>query len=413
MIVAPTLMALRCDPTPAACNADDCASGQVRVVQDTCVAPLAPGTSCNPRDPQDVCSGELSCINGRCVEGPTGVAAPCTLGQGCPFNDGRAMFCERASCTDGLGEVCTYYSKAFGSCDSNSTSPNCSPCEPGLTCTSGLCVKSCAVDADCPCESDGSPHGQCVNGQCTECRSLGARCDNGARQCCTDGQTCGEDKTCCLERTESCTSSKECCGTDACGSGACQQCKELAQQCSDASECCGERSCRNGVCSVPCSGEGNWCPVANKSGVCQDGVVECPTTGFVCKQVNFPSTEVCDRKDNDCDGKVDDIATEACSDWPPGCQGDFRSAGVYVCEGDEKVCNMRACDQVSGACDYCAGCSTSGSPCGWCPDHCEGSCPPNEACFSTGTGSSCGPDPKCPNQVAPRCWLPAQINTCM
>ena len=56
------------------------------------------------------------------------------------------------------------------------------------------------------------------------------------------------------------------------------------------------------------------CTVPGKLGVCAVGEKECLSGQVNCKQVNFPSAEVCDGKDNDCNGLVDDgIAPRACS----------------------------------------------------------------------------------------------------
>jgi len=51
---------------------------------------------------------------------------------------------------------------------------------------------------------------------------------------------------------------------------------------------------------------GAACVIPGLLGVCADGATSCATGPMVCSQVNLPSSEVCDGKDNDCDGTVDE-----------------------------------------------------------------------------------------------------------
>ncbi len=53
-------------------------------------------------------------------------------------------------------------------------------------------------------------------------------------------------------------------------------------------------------------------------GECQTGHLICSAGHLVCSGNSGPSTEVCDGKDNDCDGVVDNITRE-CYDFPTGC----------------------------------------------------------------------------------------------
>lgn len=51
---------------------------------------------------------------------------------------------------------------------------------------------------------------------------------------------------------------------------------------------------------------GDACTIPGLLGVCNAGETSCADGPMVCKQTHFPSDEVCDGKDNDCDGQVDE-----------------------------------------------------------------------------------------------------------
>jgi hypothetical protein len=53
-------------------------------------------------------------------------------------------------------------------------------------------------------------------------------------------------------------------------------------------------------------GGGSACTVDGKRGVCADGVENCVNAQIVCTQTVFPTAEVCDGADNDCDGLTDE-----------------------------------------------------------------------------------------------------------
>jgi hypothetical protein len=51
---------------------------------------------------------------------------------------------------------------------------------------------------------------------------------------------------------------------------------------------------------------GDACTIPGLLGVCNAGETSCADGPMVCKQTQFPGAEVCDGKDNDCDGQVDE-----------------------------------------------------------------------------------------------------------
>src|SRR6201999_1815896 len=98
-----------------------------------------------------------------------------------------------------------------------------------------------------------------------------------------------------------------------------------AEECNDDDDACdgendealAEASCETGLAGV--CGEGNL--------VCVDG-------RSMCKVLNAVSPEVCDGKDNDCNGETDDGAIAAVPCYPENKAGcTVNSAGVYECIG--------------------------------------------------------------------------------
>lgn len=75
-------------------------------------------------------------------------------------------------------------------------------------------------------------------------------------------------------------------------------------------------------------------------GICSPGYSACQSGQLVCLQEILPSTEQCDLLDNDCDGVVDNsIPSESCYSGPPDTQGvgECRS-GNTICSYGNSVC---------------------------------------------------------------------------
>jgi hypothetical protein len=83
---------------------------------------------------------------------------------------------------------------------------------------------------------------------------------------------------------------------------------------------------------------GGACKVPGVYGVCADGQWTCPTPNGarVCTQTVFPTSEVCDGLDNDCDGTADDGLTASFYDGPAG------TKDVGVCHAGVKECKFDA-----------------------------------------------------------------------
>ncbi|TNE50275.1 MAG: hypothetical protein EP343_08960 [Deltaproteobacteria bacterium] len=101
---------------------------------------------------------------------------------------------------------------------------------------------------------------------------------------------------------------------------------------------------------------GKTCIDSKRNGICQAGTWACVNNAKTCKQTNQPGAEVCDNKDNDCDGKVDNIPDlgKACSDTAR--KGEC-AAGTWTCSNNAKVCKQAAqpsaetCDGKDNDCD--------------------------------------------------------------
>ncbi|MHB8878724.1 MAG: putative metal-binding motif-containing protein [Myxococcaceae bacterium] len=64
--------------------------------------------------------------------------------------------------------------------------------------------------------------------------------------------------------------------------------------------------CDNQVDDSPVQGMGGSCDVPGKQGVCKVGRLRCVAGAPVCEQVDFPTLDVCDGLDNNCEGQTDE-----------------------------------------------------------------------------------------------------------
>lgn len=103
---------------------------------------------------------------------------------------------------------------------------------------------------------------------------------------------------------------------------------------------------------------------------CEVGIGECKSTGkYICKKETLevvcdavagrPKKEICDGKDNDCDGKIDEDFKELGSVCEIG-EGQCKSTGTYTCseDGSGVICNApvlypsdEICDGLDNNCD--------------------------------------------------------------
>lgn len=181
-------------------------------------------------------------------------------------------------------------------------------------------------------------------------------------------------------------------------------CRPFAWSCSDDQPCCTGLECRAGKCSKPCYNVGGSCTVPGAKGVCAQGTLECSIKGSQCKTSTSTSPEVCDGKDNDCNGTVDDIVATKCETEPSECQSGFKATGISACQYGKQIC------KTTPNSDYCTIC---GGDCGNCANQpcVDGiNCTPNYACTFDGlTGKNyCKQNAACINSKLPKCWLPSE-----
>ncbi len=191
---------------------------------------------------------------------------------------------------------------------------------------------------------------------------------------------------------------------------------ELGCPCFDDSECT-SGYCKDGVCAEPCDGncpEDHTCKNVGRGG---KKIFECIKNIDIPDCVTETDGEVCDGKDNDCDGVTDEATcdddnpctlddcdpekgaageegcshtnlTTGCSDGNPCTSGDTCSGGVCTSGGpkdcdDDSVCTQDSCDPNAGGCVNAK---------------LEGACDDGDACTN---GDMCT-DGKCVG-VAPDC----------
>ncbi|MCB9555160.1 MAG: hypothetical protein H6707_03580 [Deltaproteobacteria bacterium] len=213
---------------------------------------------------------------------------------------------------------------------------------------------------------------------------------------------------------------------------------------SQASSCPQEQICvePGGVCTPACNGKPCACQIGDTQpcvnvGECKDGIRQCVNGSFgPCIWKTGPQSEVCDGKDNDCDGATDestDLAAPACSKQLGVCSGATKkcggAAGWLTCvdadykaqaklagqsyEVVESLCDAQDND-CNGKTDEPAQCckpQCASKPCGaqdGCGSQCNGFCGLHQTCdlsFNcvcanvTCNGVCCGTNEVCSNNT--------------
>ena len=219
-------------------------------------------------------------------------------------------------------------------------------------------LPSTACEIQCACSPGATQSDGC--GQCgTRTRTCGSNCQWGGWGSCGSQGPCapgqGQSEGCgsCGTRSRTCTASCQWGGWGSCGgqgpcapgsdqSEGCGNCGTRARSCTSACQwggwgaCAGEGPCapgqaeseaccdcgeRSRTCTAACPWAG-WGGCAGpdppgaptcdtgKLGDCAAGVVRCTAGCLTCTDTVAPSPEQCDGRDNDCDGPVDEEATE-------------------------------------------------------------------------------------------------------
>jgi hypothetical protein len=322
----------------------------------------APELDAPPDSPPTVDAGVLPACSTCTTEcGPDaicrgGVCLPlcnsgCPRGFTCTATDGGPGYCQPPSsgcCIDqdgdgyGQGVAC-----AGPDCDD--TNPN---VHPGAT---EVCN---GIDDDCNGVIDDLGSTTCGVGAC---RRTVQNCINGQTQTCTPGQPTAEI---CDGIDNDCNGVIDDLGSTTCGVGACQRTVQncvngQTQTCTPgkptAEICDGIDNDCDGVVDNGNPGGGANCNTGLR-GVCAAGTTVCMGGAIACNQNTPPSPETCDGLDNDCDGVVDNGnpgGAVACNTGQLG----VCAAGTTACTGGAIVCNRNigpsteVCDGRDNDCD--------------------------------------------------------------
>jgi MYXO-CTERM domain-containing protein len=389
-----------------------CAAGK----WGTCKASAPPGTeTCNNKD--DDCDGRIDenvtracsyncagktrtgterCSRGRwygCTARPTSEKCD-NIDNDC---DGSIDENLKKACTDSQTKckgTSTCASGKWGTC--NAPAPTTETCDKKDNDCDGQVDENLTQACSRPCgNSTITGTERCSNGKWSGCTAVPKKevCDNKDNDC--DGQIDDNLSQACGK-----------CGTQVCAAGKWGKCVEAQQNpetCNNKDDDCngkiddgltrscnyktcqGSQTCSRGkwsACRPPvekCDGKDNDCDGKvdenwpDKGRVCGTGLGVCYRTGkFTCKkdgsglecnvQPGKPSTEVCDAKDNDCDGKNDENLSRACTDKCVEGKQECKEGSWTTCVANPgskpppEKCNNGKDDNCDGNIDEGCGC---------------------------------------------------------
>ncbi|MBU52173.1 MAG: hypothetical protein CL920_26060 [Deltaproteobacteria bacterium] len=281
----------------------------------TCTGAGAPKKEeCNGED--DDCNGKVDDVNGNqnsctCIPGTKEFCFTGT--QGCVRQPDGEYQCT-SPCTSGV-RVCTGAAK-WGRCEGEQT-PKTEECNGKDDDCDGL-IDTNFFKKGSSC-TDLSKKGPCQQGTFTACQGgklvcTGSAptkeiCNNQIDEDCDGINDNSSDCQCKPNETQSCGSDTGECskGTQTCGAdskwGVCANAILPSQElCNNKDDDC------NGMVDDNPTDTGTYCKVTGQSGLCEDSTQTCKKGKLVCEQTNQPQpTDQCyDGKDNDCDGSIDE-----------------------------------------------------------------------------------------------------------
>jgi Notch-like protein len=381
--------------------------------------------TCNGLD--DDCNGQVdeglgatSCGVGACHVTTQncigGVAKVCTPGapqtEACNGIDDNCdgTIDEGCDCIDGTAQPC--YSGAAGTKDVGLCHAGSQTCAGGHwgACTGDVvpAAETCnGKDDNCNGATDeGLGTTSCGTGTCS---AQVNNCVAGVVQVCAPGQpqaeTCDNLDNDCNGIADngnpggavSCATGKQgvCApGTTACTGGAIV-CNQNVQPSADV--CDGKDNNCNGALDEGNPGGGVGC-ITGKQGVCSPGTTACTSGAVVCNQNVQPSAEVCDGLDNDCSGAADNGNPGGGAVCNTGKLG-VCASGTTACSGGALTCNQNtlpSAEVCDGLDNDCNGVADNGNPGGGaaCNSGKLGVCAP-------GTTACSGGALACPQNVQP------------
>ena len=439
----------------APCGADgDCATGYCKgglCDVPTCADGLkngretgvdCGGPDCSQCGDGQGCLADANCVSGYCKAGfcatPTctdgaanqgesdvdcgGPCPGCALGKGCAEGaDCVSGACQGGACVE-VAPSCTDGQKngAETDVDCGGGCPGCGfgkACGDGDDCTSRLCAEgACVAPASC---DDGQKNGDegdiDCGGPCKACATgkycnahadcLSVTCIYGVCKdpTCADGvKNQGEADVDCAGPCGACADGKACaqgddCASHYCSGGVCVSCSDGKQNGTETDVDCG------GGCGK--CGLGKDCTKAGdcQSGACEDGACCTPNA---CGQCVSTPQEVCDGKDNDCDGQTDEAsqigAAPACAKQQGVCKSSVSACkgtqgwacddavykafnGAYqatetTCDAKDNDCDGQTDEGLLNACGKCG--VTPSEACNGTDDDCDGQTDEVAACAS-------------------------------
>ncbi len=233
-------------------------------------------------------------------------------------------------------------------------------CSAGYHCTSGSCVADCTPLAACPAgKTCGIISNNCGGTlSCGVCPS-GSHCESNAclpdcipRACSDMGLSCGAMNNGCGS-TENCGT---CSSTQTCNQGVCIDKDSDSDGDPDSADCAPDNAAVSHGALEVCDGIDNNCdsktdkgssgnsltrPCGTDTGECAAGIETCTAGQYSGCTAIQQSAELCDGKDNDCNGVIDNGVSNCCQ------AGEQKPCSLGVCTGTQ------TCSGGSfGACQY-------------------------------------------------------------
>ncbi|MSP26190.1 MAG: hypothetical protein EXR75_13735 [Myxococcales bacterium] len=225
-----------------------------------------------------------------------------------------------------------------------------------VTCGLGICkvtVDECTEGTFHPCIPGApNPEGESCDGFDDDCDGEvdeGCSCINGEVQSCYTGAPATQSVGACKDGSQSCVLGQwNACSGDVTPSA--EGCNGVDDDCdgnTDEGDPDGGAACGTG-----------------KLGVCAAGVEHCEAGKLACTQSTQPSADLCDGKDNNCDGATDENNPGGGGTCDTGLLGSCKP-GVFECKGGKVVCTQTVFAKVekcNGADDDCDGTNDDGNP---------------------------------------------------